>query len=238
MSETPKLKIPFLQASQAQKHVTVNEAFSRLDALSQISLISISQTTVPTMPLEGDCYSVPPGALGEWGGHVGKIASFSNGSWSYFDVIEGWQAWVEEEFQRVEFVNGSWRQIAVSSSPGGAETLQKVSEFDHVIGSGITSTTGNVIPAYALVFGITGRVIDPLTGSGLTSWQLGVAGSPDRYGSGLGISLNSWVKGLTGSPLTYWTDTPLLLSAETGSFTAGSVRLAVHYLALKESDSV
>ncbi len=36
--ETTQLKLPLLQASQAQKHVTVNAALMRLDGLAQLRL--------------------------------------------------------------------------------------------------------------------------------------------------------------------------------------------------------
>ncbi|NND41100.1 MAG: DUF2793 domain-containing protein, partial [Silicimonas sp.] len=38
MADTSRLGLPLLDPAQAQKHVTVNEAFLRLDALSQITL--------------------------------------------------------------------------------------------------------------------------------------------------------------------------------------------------------
>ena len=38
MSETAKLGLALVQPAQAQKHVTVNDAFQRLDALAQISI--------------------------------------------------------------------------------------------------------------------------------------------------------------------------------------------------------
>mgnify|MGYP001796473623 CR=1 FL=1 len=40
MSETLNMGLPLVQPSQAQKHVTVNEALVRLDALGQMVLAS------------------------------------------------------------------------------------------------------------------------------------------------------------------------------------------------------
>jgi hypothetical protein len=68
-----------------------------------------------------------------------------------------------------------------------------------------------------------------LTGT-LSSWQLGNAGSPDRFGSGLGLGLGSWGRGTLGAPLTYYSPETLLLTATGGSFAGGTVRLAVHWL--------
>jgi hypothetical protein len=60
-----------------------------------------------------------------------------------------------------------------------------------------------------------------------------VAGSDSRYGSGLGIGLNSYLIGLSGTPVTYYEATPLLLSAEGGSLSSGTVRLALHVVQLE-----
>ncbi len=49
MSETYQFKLALLEAAQAQKHVTVNEAFARLDALAQLRVQSRS-ADVPASP--------------------------------------------------------------------------------------------------------------------------------------------------------------------------------------------
>jgi hypothetical protein len=65
-----------------------------------------------------------------------------------------------------------------------------------------------------------------------------VAGSDNRYGSGLGLALNSYLRGLSGAPVTYYADTPLLLTAEGGAFAAGTVRLALHLVELEPPQAV
>jgi hypothetical protein len=130
------------------------------------------------------------------------------------------------------FDGTEWIVEAAAASIGGAATQLGVGEWDQVIGAGAASLTPPIIPAFALVLGVTGRVLAAITGSA-TGWSLGVSGSPDRYGSGYGVAKDSFALGLTGSPLAYYADTPLLLSAEGGSFTGGTVRLAVHFLQLR-----
>jgi hypothetical protein len=80
-----------------------------------------------------------------------------------------------------------------------------------------------------MVIGVSARVIAPISGS-LSSWRLGHSGAEDRFGSGLGLAMGSWAKGMLGQPLTYWSGSSLQLKAEGGSFSAGTVRLAAHYL--------
>ena len=50
---SPRLNLPFLQPSQAQKHVTHNEAIIDLDALSHVRLAGLNQDTPPASPGSG-----------------------------------------------------------------------------------------------------------------------------------------------------------------------------------------
>ncbi|MEO0990690.1 MAG: hypothetical protein AAFX00_07060 [Pseudomonadota bacterium] len=95
------------------------------------------------------------------------------------------------------------------------------------MGSETTSTTVSVIPAGTVVFGVSGVVTAELTGT-LSAWELGVSGSANRYGSGLGLAQGAYVSGLTGNPLAYYSDTPLELTATGGAFSGGTVKLVVH----------
>ena len=61
MSNTPRLGLPLLQAAQAQKYVTVNEALVLLDGVGQLSLLSAETTLPPALANDGDCYGVPVG---------------------------------------------------------------------------------------------------------------------------------------------------------------------------------
>jgi hypothetical protein len=76
MSETAKLGLPIVQPAQAQKHVTVNDAFQRLDAFAQTLIVSAGGATPPPTPSEGKLHAVGVGAAAEWAGHDGEIALF------------------------------------------------------------------------------------------------------------------------------------------------------------------
>ena len=47
MTNTPRLALPAIEAAQAQKHVTHNEALTLLDALTQLAVESRTLTTLP-----------------------------------------------------------------------------------------------------------------------------------------------------------------------------------------------
>ncbi len=228
MTSTPTLGLPLLQPSQAQKHVTVNEALVRLDALAQLTLASRSLTQPPAAPVEGDLYAVPTGATGAWSGADGQAAVYVNGGWAFVAPKPGWQGWIADEGAAAQFDGQAWVAGSGSLSPNGAATMFRVVEIDHTIAAGASSDTLPVIPAQSVVFGVTGRVLSTITGAA-TSWQLGIGGvSANRYGNGLGLSAGSWLRGITSQPLAYYADTPLTLTGEGGDFSGGVVRLAVH----------
>ncbi|MHC0053099.1 DUF2793 domain-containing protein [Actibacterium sp. D379-3] len=231
MDETTILQLPLVQAAQAQKHVTVNDGLRRLDGLVQLRLKTLGETTPPLTAQDGDCHFVPSGGVNAWAGHAGEIAIRANGGWVFAQPLPGWRAWSIEDAAEVLFDGVAWQPGAAALSPFGAAMRFRVLEFDHAIAAGASDSTSVTIPSHAMVFGVTGRVVDTITGT-LTGWRLGADGSDTRFGSGLGLLTGSYVKGVLGSPLTGYAPMPLDLTAEGGDFTGGTVRLAVHYCEL------
>lgn len=233
MAKTAQLELPLVLPAQAQKHVTVNEALARLDAVAQLRVVSSVLAIPPTAAADGASYLVPEGAAGDWSGMAGRIAVRSNGGWQFLMPRAGWSAWDEGRYGRLTFDGTAWVPEAIAVSPGGAGTALRVIEFDHAVTPGATNATAVQIPAHAQVLGVTGRVLVGLSGAGLTGWRIGVAGSDNRYGSGLGTGKNSYLVGLSGAPVTYYSPTALLLTGEGGSFASGTIRLALHVLTLQ-----
>jgi hypothetical protein len=176
---------------------------------------------------------LPDGVGGEWADHARKIAVWSNGGWMFLEARAGWRVWDEQSFGERVYDGGGWSAVANDVSENGAATLGSVIEFDHTITAGVSNETAVAIPANSSVIGVTGRVLSQMYGDGVTSWSVGVAGAENRYGSGLGLDQGSYALGLSGAPVTYYSDTPLVLSAEGGSFASGSVRIALHVVQLR-----
>lgn len=235
MTETSNLSLPLVQPSQAQKHVTVNEALVRLDGMGQLVLVSRTAPVPPLDAPDGQTYGVPAGAVNDWGGHDGEVAIASNGGWVFALPQAGWRGWIADEGQLAIHDGRDWIAGGLAVSPGFANTRFEIIEADHVIAAGASSTTTVLIPQYALVLGVTGRITTTFTGT-LTSWRLGVSGGLDRYGSGLGLVQDAWVQGLSGSPQVYYSATPLELTADGGDFAGGQIRLALHVLMLTPPD--
>lgn len=88
--QTAHLALPFLAPSQAQKHVTHNEALVRLDALVNIAVEGVAATTPPGSPAEGERHLLGTGATGAWAGEDGKLAISSDGAWWFATPAVGW----------------------------------------------------------------------------------------------------------------------------------------------------
>jgi hypothetical protein len=236
MIDTPHMSLPLLAPAQAQKHVTVNEALARIDALTHLTLVSTSLTTPPNAAMEGDLFAVPPGGVNAWAGQEGKLAIAVNGGWVFVTPRRGWRAFVQDQGMSAIWDGSDWRIGALTLSSSGSAMSLKTNEIDVAITSGPALVTAAVIPSRALLFGITGRVIDPITGTA-TSWDLGVSEDTARFGAGIGVSLNAWVNGPT-APMVYWSPTPLVITAQDGDFSGGMVRLALHYADLGLPDPI
>ena len=112
MSEnTPNLDLPLMMPTQAQKHVTHNEAIELLDALSQLTLKAVDQQTPPTSPSEGDRWGVGATPTGDWAGQPNMIATWRGGGWLFIQPDDGWLAWVLADDALCVVKNGSWQQL-------------------------------------------------------------------------------------------------------------------------------
>ena len=231
MADTGYLGLPLLTAAQAQKHVTVNEAFLRLDTLTQLTLQSFETVTPPNSPKEGEAWAVPAGANGSWAANTGDVAMFLNGGWAFLPPQTGWRCFVSDRGVPAFFDGTDWVEGAGSLTPSGAGFLHRSLEFDHDIAAGATSVVAAALQAQSIVYGITGRVLNAIGGA--ASFQIGVAGSANRYGSGFGTGAGSWTRGITGNPLAYYADTDVVLTADGGVFDGtGTLRLAIHFAEL------
>jgi hypothetical protein len=108
MAQSARIGLPFIQAEQALKHATHNEALQRLDALVQLSVIDRDLATPPVSPAEGDAYIVAPDGTGDWADADGKIAVWQSGAWTIIEPKEGWLAWVADEDALVVLDGADW----------------------------------------------------------------------------------------------------------------------------------
>jgi hypothetical protein len=121
MSNSPNLAIPYLEASQAQKHVTVNEALLCLDALIQMAVLDKDLTTPPAgTPADGARYLVGPSATGLWNAKSGQIAAWQDNYWRFYPPKPGWLTWVTDEDAFYRYNGTTWNVFFGGSGGGGA----------------------------------------------------------------------------------------------------------------------
>lgn len=243
MAETsPRLLLPWLQAAQAQKHVTHNEALRRLDGLVNLTVEDRSRSAPPANPVEGAAYLVAAGASGVWAGWSGDIALWSDGAWLRLPARPGWRVWVLAEEVMLIRLSAGW--VTLDAAMGllvrggstdlaegalGSTTRAAVIEASVAGLSGSGVTTGLTIPAGALVIGVSARVTTAITGA--TGFALGTAAEPSAFGAGFGPGLWALAE-LPIAPRAFTLATPVRVSAEGGSFTGGAMRLACHILSI------
>src|SRR3978361_592145 len=93
MTDTANLALPFIEGSQAQKHVTHNEALRILDAAIQVAVLDLNRTAAPPSPAAAERDVVASGATGAWAGHVNAIATWQDGAWAFLVPKTGWCIW-------------------------------------------------------------------------------------------------------------------------------------------------
>lgn len=234
MADTARLLLPTIQASQAQKHVTHNDALRLLDGMVQASVINSTRTAPPASPGAGDCYIVAAGASGVWAGWDGDIALYADGAWYRLVVGEGWRAFDQAQGAVLVRIGASWVSLGVAVSANGSFTRTGVLE-DTLTGlSGATASASIYIPNRAICIGVSTRTVTSITGA--TSYDCGTPGEADKFGGTLGIAAGSTSKGVIG-PQAFYADTPVVLTANGGSFTGGAVRLAIHYIEVGVPDA-
>lgn len=234
MTTTPNLQLPYLIAAQAQKHVTHNEALRALDALLHLSVIDRDLAAPPASPADGDRYVVAAGATGAWSGKSGSVAAFQDGAWAFYQPRTGWICFVADEAAMLAWSGWAW--VSMSGSGGPSGTLA-VSTHGATIGAaiieeeltlaGASTDTTIAIPDRAIVLAVSTRTTVAITGA--TSYGCGIAGDTTKYGNLLGIAAGSSNSGVTG-PTAFYAATPIRITANGGSFTAGKVRVAIQYL--------
>lgn len=115
MVDTTHIKLPLIAASQAQKHVTVNEALVLVDAVVQVSVKDRDLTAPPGSPIEGDRYIVASGGTGAWATWDLNIALYTDGAWLKVVPGAGWIAWAVDESKLLIFNGAAWLEFGTAS---------------------------------------------------------------------------------------------------------------------------
>jgi hypothetical protein len=227
MTDTPHLALPYIEAAQAQKHVTHNDALDRLDIFTQLAVESRMLTAPPGSPADGACYIPAAGATGAWSGWDFDLAAFVGGAWMRLTRKPGMKAWVKAERLTVTFEDGLWRDGVALTAHGGRVTLRAKEEELTLTGAFVETADASFIPDRAIVLGVSSRTTLAITGA--SSYDVGIAGEEDKFGGALGIALGSTNVGAVG-PTAFYADTRVRVSANGSSFTGGTARVIVYFI--------
>lgn len=114
------LSLPHILPSQAQKHVTHNEALRLLDVMVQLTVMQRTLAAPPASPALGDRHIVGTAPTGDWAAHQNEIALWNGSAWEFFAPLLGWRAYVADEAAVLVFDGSGW------TMPGG------LAEFDRL----------------------------------------------------------------------------------------------------------
>ncbi len=137
MIDTANLGLPCIEGSQAQKHVTHNEALRILDTLVQLAVLDRDLTAPPGSPSEGQRWIVKTGATGAWAGHANAIAAWQDGVWQFSVPYAGWVAFVVDEATLLVWNGSAWSEYFSTVS------IQNLL----MLGIGTTADTTNLLSA-------------------------------------------------------------------------------------------
>ncbi|WP_412555850.1 DUF2793 domain-containing protein [Shimia sp. MIT1388] len=113
--------------SQAQKHVTHNEALQKLDVLVQTVVEAFDATDPPAAPTDGATWALGAAPTGDWSHNAHNLATWTNGAWLFTAL--------QQSFTAVE--------------QGGAELMiwdgttwnpSEISELSNLNGLGVNTT--------------------------------------------------------------------------------------------------
>ena len=114
---TPILELDEWTQSQAQPHVTVNEAMRWLECFANLIVLDKDLSDPPESPSpeDGDRYIVGAAPTGDWSGQEGKIALYMANAWAFRSAPIGTRAYVLDEDADYRFTGASpdgWEVIA------------------------------------------------------------------------------------------------------------------------------
>ena len=112
MSDTPNLRLPFLDANQNQKTVTHNQALTALDALVNCHVGSATLTAPPASPGDGQRWIVASGATGAWAGKDLNLAAWQDGAWAFYPPTRGMLAYDDARSGLLVWSGSAWVPLA------------------------------------------------------------------------------------------------------------------------------
>jgi hypothetical protein len=142
MATTTRLALPLIDGTQAQKHVTHNEALALVDLIIHCRIADRDLAAPPASPSAGAAYIVAAAPTGAWAGRAGQVACWLDGGWTFLQPVAGWLAWVADEARLFVHTGSGWVDLVASlqSVPSSLDNLAH-------LGVGTTADASNPLSA-------------------------------------------------------------------------------------------
>jgi hypothetical protein len=201
--QTLNLALPYILPSQAQKHVTHNEALQRLDAIVQL-VIAGELATPPDPATEGICYLVAAAATDAWSGKSAQLAFRQDGAWIFIQPQSGWRAWFGSDSRLRVLVDGAWVEMSLPAD-GTMSMLgiNATADLTNRLAVSATATlfnnagNGHQIKVNKAGIGDTASLLFQTAWSGRA--EMGLAGN-DSFAIKVSADGSAWLTGLSVSP--------------------------------------
>jgi len=137
VSNTPNLKLPYLDQNQNQKTVTHNAALRMLDALVQLQIQSSALAAPPASPGDGQCWIVASGGSGAWLGKDLNVAAWQDGAWMFYAPTTGTLAYNDATASPIVWTGSAWAPLA-----GGSGAVTSVAGRTGAVTLGVADVGG------------------------------------------------------------------------------------------------
>lgn len=135
MTASARLGLSYVEPQQSQKHVTVNDALRKLDAIVHLSVVSATVTAQPGAPADAALYILPAGKTGAaWGTMTDfAVAYYVDGAWSQLTPREGWRAFIEDTNQLYVYDGAAWKSVSALGADAlfGKLTIERASFLEN-----------------------------------------------------------------------------------------------------------
>ncbi len=123
MQNTGRFELPLIMPSQAQKHVTHNEALTLLDGLVHLVIKTEGETAPPVSAAVDDAFIVGAPATGAWFGQDGRLAFNTDAGWRFATPVRGIIAFFAAANELRMCEQGTWTKIGDFTGPLSYATL-------------------------------------------------------------------------------------------------------------------
>ena len=112
MADTARSRLPMLEAGQAPKEMTVNEALARLDLLVQTGVVAVGIDTPPATPAEGQAWIVGGAPTGAWTAQPRALAGWEGRGVAIRRALQGHDGvdrdrWLHRDVRRRAMAGGT-----------------------------------------------------------------------------------------------------------------------------------